>query len=137
MIRSTESSKARSWAHGRIAATPADHLTERILQPAVLHFQGGQHEVFLALKILVKGGLADADIDQNLVQVDVAEAVAITTTYCRLRQPLSRLPEKCGRIEQKDPQQILIAAGLMFTGDLGFEPTSAAVRPSCVRGDFA
>ena len=54
-----------------------------------LPFQGSQHQVFLAFEVLVKRRLADAHIGQNLVDPDVAKAVAVKPPDGRLDQPLT------------------------------------------------
>src|SRR5262249_32006049 len=79
-------------ARGGRAAALAHHLPERVLQPEVLHFQGGEDEVFLAVEMLVKGRLADADVGQHLLQADVAEAVAVKPS----RRRFGESPPRCG-----------------------------------------
>jgi hypothetical protein len=61
-------------------------LAEHVLQPPILIFEGREHQVFLALEMLVESGLADADIRENLVDPDVAEAIAIKPASGRFDQ---------------------------------------------------
>src|SRR5262245_36007067 len=75
-------------AQRRWSAALADDLAKGVLQPAALHLQGGQDEIFLALEVLVEGRLADADIGQHLVQADAAEAVAVKAPGRGLGQSL-------------------------------------------------
>ena len=76
-------------AHRRGAAAVANHLAEGVLQPVTLHLQGGKHEVFLAIEMLVEGGLADADVSQHLLEADVAETVAVEAPDRCLGQSLT------------------------------------------------
>ena len=64
-------------------------MRKRFLQPAVLAFQGGQHQVFLALKMLVEGRLADPHVRENLIDPDIAKTVAVKAANGRIDEPLS------------------------------------------------
>ena len=84
MMCSTTSNTACSWPIA-VAAALANHRAKGVLQPAVLHFQGRQHQVFFALEVLVERRLADPHVRQNLVDADVAKSVAIEATNGRIR----------------------------------------------------
>ena len=48
-----------------------------------------QHEVVFALEVLVEGGLADADVGEDLVEADHAEAVAVEASAGGLDEALA------------------------------------------------
>ena len=64
---------------------------KRVLQPAVLLSRAAR-QVVLALKVLVEGGFADADVGQHLVEPDAAETVPIEAPNCRRGQFFGALP---------------------------------------------
>jgi len=69
MMRSTHNrAGAPELTHQRIAAALADHRAKGVLQPTILHFERCQHEIFLALEMLVEGPvlLMPTDIRQHL-----------------------------------------------------------------------
>src|SRR5436190_18433935 len=64
-------------------ATLADHRAKRLLDPAILHLKGGEHEVVLALEMLIEGRLADTYVGEHLVDADVPKTVAIKAAHRR------------------------------------------------------
>ena len=87
------STTSRSECSCPSSGGPSPFLHERresLLQPTVLIFQGGKHQVFLAFEMLVESRLADPHVCKNLIDSHVAKSVAIKTTNCRFDQSLSR-----------------------------------------------
>ena len=56
---------------------------------AVVVLQGRHHQVLFALEVLVERGLADPHVGEDLVDADVAEAVAIEPREGGIHQPLA------------------------------------------------
>src|SRR5262249_2396558 len=73
---------------GRVAAALSNHVSKRGLEPEGLQLQGRQHQVVIAFEMLVARRLADADVPKNLVDPDVAKAVAVETPDGRFDQAL-------------------------------------------------
>ena len=74
-------------------AVAANHVAKCFLEPDVSHFERREHQVVLALEVLVERRLADADVRQHLVDADVAKSVAVKTPAGGLDQAVS----SCGR----------------------------------------
>ena len=55
-----------------------------------MRLQGREHEIFFALEVFVESGFADFDVGQDLVDADVAEAIAIEAADGGLDETLAR-----------------------------------------------
>src|SRR3954471_9002602 len=71
-------------------AALANHDAKGMLQPAVLLLERSQHQIVFALEMLVKSGLANTHVGQNLVDAHATKAIAIKTANGRVNQVLAR-----------------------------------------------
>src|SRR5262249_41018379 len=103
----------------RVAPPLANHFAERVLQPRVLHLEGRQHEVVLALEVLVERRLADPHVRQDLIDSDIAKPVAIKAPDGPFDEPLSGCRRHRNRSRKaKTPQVYLKSTRKCTTSQL-------------------
>jgi hypothetical protein len=81
----------------RVCSVLTNHVGKSLLDPTILIVERGQHEIFLALEMLVKGGFADADVGEDLIDADVTETIAVKALFGGVDDFLARVSEGIGK----------------------------------------
>lgn len=85
----------------RVAAVAAQQLPEGLLPPLVVPAQDLEHQVVLALEVIVEGRLRDADLVEDPVEADGVKALEVEELVRRLDEPLSRRRGHHGQVYSK------------------------------------